>query len=191
MEIALASKRKLGFVTGGVKKDGKSVICTIEATRIWKHLENRFSITNGAKKYSLNKQLYETKQGGRLISEYYTDMNALWVDIEALSMMPAITNVTLEISAFVQAFNDRKEELRLSQFLNGLDEEYKSRMSQILMLSKLQSVDETYNMLQQEEYQRVIFKQGKEESDGQAMHSKKADVTCGNCGKDGHAIEKC
>ncbi|KAL2933650.1 Retrovirus-related Pol polyprotein from transposon RE1 [Bienertia sinuspersici] len=100
-EIALASKRKLGFVTRGVKRDRNdkvkqecwdtcnsiviswilgsvtdsiriSVMCMSDACEIWKHLENRYSISNGAKKNNINKQLYETKRQGMCISEYYT-----------------------------------------------------------------------------------------------------------------------
>ncbi|KAL2945174.1 Formin-binding protein 1-like protein [Bienertia sinuspersici] len=157
LEIALASKRKLGFVTGGVKRDEndkvkqerwdtcnnmviscilgsdnikKYVMFMSNAYEIWKHLESRYSITNGARKYSLNKRLYDTKQNDRVVSEYYTNMKAIWVKLGTLNVLPAITNMTTEITRFVQALSEQKEELRLFQFLNGLDEEYASQRSQ-------------------------------------------------------------
>ncbi|KAL2942992.1 Retrovirus-related Pol polyprotein from transposon TNT 1-94 [Bienertia sinuspersici] len=182
-EIALASKRKLGFVTGGVKRDNndkvkqeswdtcnfmviswilasvtdpikKSVMFMNDSVQIWKHLEMRFSITNGAKKSSLNKQLYETKQENKTVSEYYTNMRALWMELEDLNIVPAITNVTPEVNAFINALNEQKEELKLFQFLNGLDDQYGAQRSQILMMSKLSTVDEACSMIQQEESQR-------------------------------------
>ncbi|KAL2942299.1 Dihydroxy-acid dehydratase [Bienertia sinuspersici] len=110
----------------------KSIMFMNKAKQIWKQLENRYSITNGAKKCTLN---------------------------------------------------DHKEELKLFQFLNVLDEEYSSQRSQILMLRILPSVDEACNMLQQEESQRVILKQGKEENDRIAMHTKRGDLACGKCEK--------
>ncbi|KAL2940597.1 Retrovirus-related Pol polyprotein from transposon TNT 1-94 [Bienertia sinuspersici] len=219
LEIALASKRKLGFVTGGVKRDEndkvkqecwdtcnnmviswilgsvsesikKSIMFMSDACEIWKHLENRYSITNGARKYSLSKQLYETKQSGRLVSEYYTNMKAIWVELENLNVLPAITTMTVEINRFVHALNEQKEEMRLFQFLNGLDEDYNSQRSQILMMSKLPSVYEACNMIQQEESQRELFKPGHNEVEPLAMHSKRADTVCSNCGKMGLSTEK-
>ncbi|KAL2933027.1 Gag-Pol polyprotein [Bienertia sinuspersici] len=220
MEIALASKRKLGFVTGGVKRDAtdkvkqdcwdtcnsmviswilssvtdnirKSVMFMNDASEIWMHLQSRFSITNGAKKYSLNKQIYETKQQNRSISEYYTEMKALWVELETLNMIPAITSLNPEINAFIKALNDQKEELKLFQLLSGIDDEYSAQRSQILMLTKLPTVEEACNMIQQEETQREVFKQAKDESEVMAMHTKKNEMMCGNCGKTGHTTDRC
>ncbi|KAL2904788.1 Serine--tRNA ligase [Bienertia sinuspersici] len=130
LEIALASKRKLGFMTGGVKRGvsdklkqeswdtcnsmviswilnsvsddiKKSVMFMNDAYEIWNHLETRFSVTNGARKYSINKQIYEIKQQGKPVSEYYTQMKALWVELETLNMTPTINTMTPEITAFL------------------------------------------------------------------------------------------
>ncbi|KAL2899685.1 4-diphosphocytidyl-2-C-methyl-D-erythritol kinase [Bienertia sinuspersici] len=145
LEIALASKRKLGLVRRGSTK--KSVMFMTDAYEIWRHLESRYSITNGARKYALNKQLFDTKQNGRIISEYYTNLKAIWVEPEALNVLFAMTNMTVEMNRFVQALNEQKEELRLFQFLNELDEDYAPQRSQILMMTKLPSVDEACNMI--------------------------------------------
>ncbi|KAL2926363.1 4-diphosphocytidyl-2-C-methyl-D-erythritol kinase [Bienertia sinuspersici] len=117
------------------------------AYEIWRHLESRYSITNGARKYALNKQLFYTKQNGRIISEYYTNLKAIWVEPEALNVLFAMTNMIVEMNRFVQALNEQKEELRLFQFLNELDEDYAPQRSQILMMTKLPSVDEACNMI--------------------------------------------
>ncbi|XP_056694924.1 uncharacterized protein [Spinacia oleracea] len=101
MEVILASKRKLGFVTGLTKKDTtdsvkqeqwetcnsmviawligsmtpevkKSVMFLNTASEIWKQLGKRYLQTSGARKYRLNREVYEIKQRGQPISKYYT-----------------------------------------------------------------------------------------------------------------------
>ncbi|KAL2900931.1 Retrovirus-related Pol polyprotein from transposon RE1, partial [Bienertia sinuspersici] len=127
MEIILASKRKLGFVTGAVKKDTsdskkadqfgtcnsmviawilanvsesikRSILFVYSAREIWKQLQSRFSQTSGSRKYQLNKEVFEVKQQGRSVSDYYTAMKALWEEIDGLTMLPAITDEE-EVSA--------------------------------------------------------------------------------------------
>lgn len=119
-EITLGAKRKLGFVTGVVKRHStdkvkqeawdtcndmviswiianvsepikKSIMFLKVASQIWKQLEQRFSVTNGSRKYKLSKDLYETKQQGKSITDYYTKMQGLWEELESLNNFPPIT----------------------------------------------------------------------------------------------------
>lgn len=106
MEVALAAKRKLGFVTGGEKKDAsdpikgeawetcnnmviawimgsvsssikQSIAFVKDAAVIWKQLESRFAVTNGSRKYRLCKQMFEIKQQNRKIADFYTVMKIM------------------------------------------------------------------------------------------------------------------
>ena len=90
MEIALFTKRKLPFVHGTlprptddpIKGDqwdacnnlviswimntvsdsiADSILYIESATEIWKQLEKRFAVSNGARKYKLNKDVYNLK----------------------------------------------------------------------------------------------------------------------------------
>ncbi|XP_021755528.1 uncharacterized protein LOC110720799 [Chenopodium quinoa] len=129
MDIALSAKRKYGFVTGTLKKylddDVKSKAwdtCNSMFYQMWTKLERRFSLTNGSRKYKLNKDLYETKQHGKRICEYYTRMKAIWEKLESLHALPVITIITFEVNAFLTSLNKQMEEHKLFQFMNGLDE---------------------------------------------------------------------
>ncbi|KAL2901573.1 Retrovirus-related Pol polyprotein from transposon TNT 1-94 [Bienertia sinuspersici] len=131
-EISLALKRKLGFVTAVVTKETgdkvksklwdtcnnlviswilatlsdpikKSIMLMSNARSIWKHLEQRFMMTNGSRKYQLNKAMYDTIQRERSVSEYYTDMRILWEELESLTIYPPIIAITNEVTAFIQA----------------------------------------------------------------------------------------
>ena len=145
MEIALASKRKLGLVTGALKRDPedaelqerwdtcnfmviawltasmspsvKELVMFVQSAReVWYQLETRFSQTNGTRKYKLSKYIYDLRQTDKTISEYYTIMNSLWDELEGLSNYPAITNVNEEIRAFLDALFKQEEEKKLFQF---------------------------------------------------------------------------
>ncbi|KAL2938691.1 Retrovirus-related Pol polyprotein from transposon RE1 [Bienertia sinuspersici] len=111
------------------------------ARQIWKQLESRYSLTNGSRKYQLNKSLYETKQRGQSVNEYYSIMKAMWDELDSLNVLPAITKLNPEINAFVGAINQQKEELKLFQFLNGLDEDYSYLRTHLLMYTVLPIVE--------------------------------------------------
>ncbi|KNA05629.1 hypothetical protein SOVF_188530, partial [Spinacia oleracea] len=219
-EISLAAKRKLGFLTGLVKRDPsdavkqehwdtcnnmviswiignvtesikKPVMFSTNAAQIWKQLDQRYSVTNGSRKYKLNKQIYEMKQQGKPITDYYTDLRGLWEELESLQTYPPNTSMTTEVNAFINALHQQQEEQRLFQFMNGVDDAYGGLRSNLLMMSHLPSVDSACSALQQEESQREILKPVKEESEPLAMYNKGTNENCSACRRIGHTREKC
>lgn len=222
MEISLSAKRKLGFITGGVKRDEndatkkeawdtcnnlviswlvhsvsesikQSIMFMGSAQQIWKNLEARFSVTNGVRKYSLSRQIYETTQHGRSISEFYTDMRVIWEELETLFVMPPLSeNDNPEVAAYLKAVETQKNEQKLFQFLSGIDDTYNQQRSHILHMTPLPSVEEACNLLQQEENQRAVFSHTKDGGAmAMAMNTRKGDLTCSNCGKAGHTKDHC
>lgn len=176
-EIQLSSKRKLGFIDGSVVKNTedvaeatqwetcnnmviswlhnnisdnikRSVLFIDSAAEVWNQLEKRFSLTNGSRKYKLTKDLFALKQNSLSINDYFTAMSALWEEIDSMSALPVIKNVTTEITAFLQAVNTYKEESRLFQFLNGLNEIYGPQRSQLLMQVPLPTIEVACSALQ-------------------------------------------
>ncbi|KAL2921464.1 Homoaconitase mitochondrial [Bienertia sinuspersici] len=125
MEISLATKRKLGFVNNAIKRDErdnikKSILHFNTAREIWLHLETCYNVTNGARKYKLNKEVYDTHQNGISINEYYTTMKSLWDEQDSLNILPANTQLNPKIDAFIGAMKKQREEERLFQFLLGV-----------------------------------------------------------------------
>nr|GFB54660.1 cysteamine dioxygenase [Tanacetum cinerariifolium] len=156
-EIGFSTKRKLGFVKGIVVRSATDenhaelwdtcnniVICWIvgsisesiarsimfvgTASEIWQQSEKKFSLSDGSR------------------------------SVFGKSWIPILAVVTLEISAFLAALNKQKEEQRLFQFLNGLEEHFSHQRSQILMIDPLPSVEVTCSLLQQEESHILLFK---------------------------------
>ncbi|GJZ98587.1 cysteine-rich receptor-like protein kinase 8 [Tanacetum coccineum] len=104
------------------------------ATEIWQRLEKQFSFNDGSRKYKLNKDTYEITQSGCSVGKYYTKMKCVWKELDNINVLPVITVVTPEISVFLAALNKQKEEQRLFQILNGLEDHFSHQRSQILII---------------------------------------------------------
>ena len=170
MEISLSTKRKLSFVQGAIARSAddpvkadqwdacnnlviawimnnvvdsiaRSILYVKTAAEIWTQLENRFAIANGSQKYQLNRETYSLKQEGSSISEYYTQMKAVWEELEAMSDLPCVVTAAEDVAQFMTSLAKQQAEQRLFQFLNGLDEIYQAQQSQILLMSPLPMVE--------------------------------------------------
>ncbi|KAJ8421138.1 hypothetical protein Cgig2_022640 [Carnegiea gigantea] len=110
IEIGLATKRKLGFFKellpdDPVKADMldtyngmvivwltnsmtdsimKSMMFLNSALNIWIQLERRFSLSNGSRKYQINKEIYPLKQNHSLVTDYYATLSKVNVQPAAL-----------------------------------------------------------------------------------------------------------
>jgi len=164
MDIALSTKRKLPFVLGTltrpvddpVKEDQwdtcnnlviawimnsvsdsitESILYIELASLIWKFSEKRFTVSNGSRKYKFNRDVYNLKQGGASVSEYYTKIRGIWEELSAMNDLPRLTSVSEEITNLLHALAKQNEEQRLFQFLNGLDDLYASQRIQILLMN--------------------------------------------------------
>ncbi|KAL2899241.1 hypothetical protein RDABS01_024323, partial [Bienertia sinuspersici] len=177
MELTLASKRKLGFVTGLVKRDKtdaekqdqwdtcnsmvvawmtgsmaphvkETVRYVRNAKEMWDQLQRRYDLTNGTRKYKLCRSLYKLKQDDMSITEYYSKMKCLWDEIESMRKYPQITELNPEINAFLEAMRAEQEQDRLFHFLNGIDDtKYAAEKSHLLMFTPLPSVEDAYSRL--------------------------------------------
>lgn len=206
LEIVLSSKRKLGFVDGSLERDStdatkgeqwdtcnsmvvawilacvsdsikKSILFMNSPSAIWKQLKTRFTQSSGSRKYRLNRDVYKLKQKGKSVSEYYTSLQTLREEIDSLNILPSLSRMNVEVTAFVKALNTRKEEQHLFQFLNGLDEDYNAQRSQILIMATMPSVEQACGMIQQEEAQRDLLRHVKEDYEVTAMMSSEGGCT--------------
>ncbi|XP_071687249.1 uncharacterized protein [Rutidosis leptorrhynchoides] len=229
IEIALSTKRKSGFITGTVTRPvddevraeqwdtcndmviswlmssvsdpiAKSIMFIGTSVEIWRQLEKHFALSNGSRKYKLHRETYSMEQQGIVINEYYTKMKCIWEELDSMNQLPRVTNLTPEIRAFLAAYNQQKEEQHLFQFLNGLDEQFSSLRSQLLLMTPLPSVESACSMLQQEESQREMFssfettalysKNSQPAKTVQPVQSGQPDK-CATCGHKWHSPDKC
>lgn len=63
------------------------------------------------------------------ITEYYTSMKAVWEEFDTFNMLHVVVNPVPDVVKLLEAIKLQKEELRLFQFLNGLNEQYNTQRS--------------------------------------------------------------
>ncbi|XP_074337518.1 uncharacterized protein LOC141674715 [Apium graveolens] len=224
MEIQLSSKRKLGFVNGtevrsttespeAVQWDTcnsmviswihnnvcdsikQSILFITSASEVWKQLEKRFQLTHGSRKYKISKEVYGMKQNGATVNEYFTSLSSLWEELDSMNLLPTVTTTSDDISRLLKALHTQKEEGKLFQFLNGLDDVYSPQRSQLLMITPLPSVEMACAAIQQEESQREVLKSTFSfENNMSAMFTKSSTdrpMQCTICGGRSHSNDKC
>lgn len=228
LEIGLRSKRKLGFVKGTVQRSTEdkakadmwdtcnnmviswltsnvspairqSIIYMTTSREIWLNLEQRFSVSNGSRKYKLNKELYDIKQNDMSVNDYYTALRTVWEELDSLNALPTIVASTPEIKKLLSEIELQKEKSNLFQYLNGLNEIYSAQRSQLLLNNPLPSFENAIAILQQEEAQRDLLEPTKvPEHDILAMYGKGVSSSpspktyqCTACGGKGHIQDRC
>ncbi|PWA81156.1 hypothetical protein CTI12_AA190480 [Artemisia annua] len=169
----------------------KSVMFIGTASEIWSKLETRFSLSNGSRKYKLSKDTFGISQQGSSVSEYYTRMKCVWEELDSMNNLPRLVTITPEISVFLNAVKKQKEEQRLFQFLNGLDDCYGAQRSQLLLMNPLLNVENACAVIQQEESQKDVF-HGSTVVESTALYSKNSGKDkCSICSYKWHPPEKC
>ena len=83
------------------------------ASQIWKHLESRFNINNGSRKYKLSKDIYALKQSKCSVSEYYIKIRGIWEELDAMNELLVITAISYETATFLSALTKQQQENKL------------------------------------------------------------------------------
>lgn len=66
-----------------------------------------------------------------------------------MNVLPSVTNNSAEVTARLKAIETMREEEKLFQFLNGLDECFEPQRSQLLMVTPLLTVEAACSVIQQ------------------------------------------
>ncbi|XP_033510945.1 uncharacterized protein [Nicotiana tomentosiformis] len=115
------------------------------AHKIWMDLKDRFDKRNLTRVYQLHREIYTMTRGTSTISEYFSKLRNVWD--EYLSLVP--------LPGSDKAYANYMEQQKLMQFLMGLNETYAQLRNQILMTVPSPSLNQAYNMLMQDESQRM------------------------------------
>ena len=169
---ALRAKNKTGFIDGSLKKPSDETKisqwervdaivlnwilgCVSEdlymtqayaetSSEVWDELKETFEKVDGSVIFNLHQKINSLTQSGLCMSEYFNKLNSLWKDYDALTNL---TNCSCEASKSNIGHN---QQLKLMQFLMGLDDSYSAIRSNILMEDPLPSVKVAFSIVSTE-----------------------------------------
>ncbi|XP_015161272.1 uncharacterized protein [Solanum tuberosum] len=178
MRIALLGRNKLGMVDRSCKKEmslglecnwervnaivlswimnsvSKNLLGGImyasNAKVVWDDLFERFNKVDGSRTFNLHKEIATLSQDTSSVSMYYSKLKGLWEEFEALVPIPGCS---CEGS---KEYSVHHQNLKLFQFLMGLNDSYLQARSQIIMLKPVPSVNQAYSMILSDESQRSV-----------------------------------
>ncbi|XP_022040031.1 uncharacterized protein LOC110942567 [Helianthus annuus] len=125
------------------------------AQEIWADLKERFGKETAPKAYEMKQSLSPIRQDGSSISAYYTKLRALWDEIQSVFSTPICNcgNCTCNIE---KKMVELKDKVRLYEFLLGLDSNFGTIRTQILVMKSMTSLGATYHLVTDVERQRAV-----------------------------------
>ncbi|XP_070003163.1 uncharacterized protein [Nicotiana sylvestris] len=193
MKLALRGKSKLGLIGSTVSSElMPSILYASNAKEVWSDFQERFDRSNLTRIYHLWNAIAILRQGMDSVTSYYTKMKYLW---DKLDILAPISSCDCEES---RPSVDYLRNIRLLQFLMGLNESYSNIRSNVLAKRLVVTVNEAYAIVSQEESQRTLgitdthkdpltILAGK----GQDFRPRKPGLICGYCRYKGHQKENC
>ncbi|KAH0723803.1 hypothetical protein KY289_006847 [Solanum tuberosum] len=180
MRIALLGNRKYGFVTGActralykdelheqwetcnaivlswimntVSEDLLSgIVYATNAFSVWADLKERFDKVNRMRIYQLHREITTLTQGTDSISLYFTKLKTLWNEYDAVVPSPGCT------CPQSKDYVNHIQQLRLIQFLSGLNESYDQARRQILLKGATPTINQAYAMIIEDEIQHSNY----------------------------------
>ena len=184
-----------------------SIIYEDIALEIWNDLRNRFAQTNGPRVFNLQKEISELHQGEVTITDFFTQLKALWDQLQNLSPFPSCTCGKC-VCNINKRLNDLQARESVMKFLMGLNETFSQVRTQVLLMDPIPSLSKVYSLLIQEETQRAVTIPSIVKVDSTALVAKipnlgnnfvgngpgtkgKEKPIYTHCGKTGHTADKC
>lgn len=139
-----------------MSKDLASSFQYIDDSRsLWDEIQNRFDRCSGPKLYQLERDLSRCVQNNSTVMDYFSSISSIWDEINILSPNPVCSCVVCTCGAS-QALKQMIEKRKVNQFLLGLNDNFDTVRSQILLMEPLPNVSKVYSLVLQDEDQRKV-----------------------------------
>ncbi|KAF5475506.1 hypothetical protein F2P56_007306 [Juglans regia] len=189
----------LAWILNSISKDiASNVFFMTSAKQVWDKLKERFAQPDEAWIYHLQHKLSGIVQGHLSVSDYITQLNAIWEELHSYRPLPCCSCGLCTCDA-LKNIGEVQQRNYVFKFLMGLNDNYDAVRGQIILLSPLPSLDKTFSLILQEERQRQARNIAVPTIEPSALlayqnllkKKEKTDLVCGHCGKMGHTKEKC
>ncbi|XP_019089093.1 PREDICTED: uncharacterized protein LOC109127935 [Camelina sativa] len=234
MRISLDAKNKLSFIDGSLPRPSESdfdfkiwsrcnsmvkswilnvvskeiydsILYYQDAVEMWNDLFTRFKVNNLPRRYQLEQAVMTLRQGQLDLSSYFTKKKTLW---EQLANTKSRTVKRCDCDQ-VKELLEEAETSRIIQFLMGLNDDFNNIRSQILNMKPRPGLNEIYNILDQDESQRVVGVSSRPTSNPVAFQSQASQAVipdqnsillaqgnfqkpkCSHCSRIGHVADTC
>ncbi|XP_010533316.1 PREDICTED: uncharacterized protein LOC104809118 [Tarenaya hassleriana] len=130
-----------------------------DAHEIWTHLQRCFHQTNVSKIYSIQHQIDNLYQGSLDLNTYFTKLNALWEELKHYEPLPVCCCKGCTCGGCKCRIADQWSSLfarrNVVRFLMRLNDSFSAARRQILMTDPLPDITRAFNLVAQEEQQKL------------------------------------
>ncbi|XP_057456379.1 uncharacterized protein LOC130747451 [Lotus japonicus] len=118
---------------------------------VWNELKERFSQVDLIRISELQSEISNLRQGSSTITDFFTELKTLWEEIDGFRPLPiCICNARCPCQGNAKIYKDQDYIIR---FLTGLNEEFATVRSQILLMKPLPTLNEVFSMVIQQKRQ--------------------------------------
>ncbi|XP_020978294.1 uncharacterized protein LOC107637268 [Arachis ipaensis] len=132
----------------------QSVLWCDNAHELWKDLKHRFYEGDLFWIAKLEEDLFSTKQGKLSITSYYTKLKGIWEEIDEFRPIPTCACLS-NCSCGLDIMRQYRLQSYMIRFLRGLNDQYASVHSHIMLLKPLPDVNIIFSLLLQQERQMM------------------------------------
>ncbi|PNX86491.1 retrovirus-related Pol polyprotein from transposon TNT 1-94, partial [Trifolium pratense] len=200
----LVSTWILSFVSPSISQ---SVVFMENAIDIWNDLRECFSQGNLIHISELQQEAYALKQDSRSVTNFYTDSNVIWEELELYLPIPSCTCTRRCTCEVMHSACRNHTFLHTIRFLTSLNANFSTVKSQILIMDPLPPINKVFSLVLQHERQCISpesddstilvndarstpsssgYKQSTQSSSGSKPPRK-----CTYCGMNNHFVENC
>ena len=189
-----------GWVINSMETDVMMLFIRLKTAKdVWDAVSRTFyEGTDKSIIYDLSRKVMATKQAGRPVSTYFSDLKFIWQELDHRKPIPFTQTEVIKVRT------TEIEEERVYLFLVGLDDIYDSIRGEILRTNPLPGTENVFAILRREEQRRNTMLNQRDISQV-AMAAKKfvpssfsqhsSSITiggrCSHCGSDKHLVDSC
>ena len=164
-----------------------------DAQDIWKNLKSRYSQGDLLRILELQQDMTSIKQGDKSITEYFTRLCVIWDELKSYRPDPiCVCNPKCSCDALSNVL-ERKKQDHVMQFLRGLNDQFSTVISNVLMMDPLPIIAKVFSYAVQQE--RQINNNDALGStsliNATNTNSSNSPFSCTYSGKDWHIADRC